>query len=99
MRESTVESEFNSACDRLGGFGVKFIPLAFAGFPDRIAFLPTARLHLVELKAPGKGPSKLQGIVHRRLRGLGFSVIVLNTIEGVLQWERYEREQIYANTK
>lgn len=99
MRESTVESEFNSACERLGGFAVKFIPVAFAGFPDRIAFLPAARLHLVELKAPGKKPRKLQGSIHKKLRALGFSVIVLDTIEGVLQWERYEQEKIYANTK
>lgn len=86
MLESTIELAFREKVKRLGGIALKFIPLAFAGFPDRMAFLPGGRLILCELKRPGEPPRKLQLSRHRLLRSLGFTVIVIDSLEAVENW-------------
>lgn len=77
--EKKIETYFTDEVERLGGLCVKFPPLFYAGFPDRLVFLPKGEFILVELKAPGKGPRLLQRKVHARLKRLGFRVEVLDT--------------------
>lgn len=86
MRERTIEKHLCDRVHRAGGMCVKFIPTAFAGFPDRIVLLPKAKITFVELKAPGKKPTKLQCFVHERLRAMGFRVLVLDSIASVDEW-------------
>ena len=69
--------------ESLGGLCVKFPPLFFAGFPDRIVLLPGARIVFVELKDEGKKPTPLQVRVHKRLKALGFRVEVLDSKESI----------------
>lgn len=57
--------------------------ISYAGLPDRLVLLPKSRIMFVELKAPGQKPSRLQEVVHARIRGLGFVVHVLDSMEGV----------------
>lgn len=81
--EKKVEIYLKSKIESLGGLCVKFAPLFFAGFPDRIVLLPGGRCLFVELKAEGKTPGALQRRVHAALRALGFRVDVLDSKESV----------------
>lgn len=81
--EKKVEKYLVVRVESLGGFCVKFPPLFFAGFPDRIVLLPGGRIVFVELKDEGKKPTPLQVRVHARLRALGFRVEVLDSKESI----------------
>lgn len=81
--EKKVEKYLVVRVESLGGLCVKFPPLFFAGFPDRIVLLPGARIVFVELKDGGKNPTPLQVRVHKRLKVLGFRVEVLDSKESI----------------
>ena len=81
--EQKVEKYLVVRVESLGGLCVKFPPLFFAGFPDRIVLLPGARIVFVELKDEGKKPTPLQVRVHKRLKALGFRVEVLDSKESI----------------
>lgn len=83
MRELTVEKYLIKAVEALGWWCLKFPPLFFAGFPDRIILGAGAVIVFVELKAPNKKPRKLQERIHKQLRAFGFRVEVLDTFESV----------------
>jgi hypothetical protein len=83
MREVTIENYLKTEIEKRGGMCVKFPPLFFAGFPDRIVLLPGELIAFVELKAPGKTPSPIQRKVHAKLRKLGFLVYVADSIAEV----------------
>ena len=53
------------------------------GAPDRLVMLPGATLWWVELKAPGKKPTKAQRHEHERMGRMGQHVFVIDSIEGV----------------
>lgn len=86
--EKQVEKHLVKLIEARGGLAVKFPPLFFAGFPDRIVLMPGGVVVFVELKAPGQRPRALQERVHARLRGLGFRVEVLDGIAGVDEFLR-----------
>lgn len=81
--EKKTEKYLKTRIEAIGGLCVKFAPLFFAGFPDRIVLLPGARCLFVELKDEGKKPNALQMRVHAVLRGLGFRVEVIDSKDGV----------------
>jgi hypothetical protein len=81
--EKKIERYLIEAVEHLGGLCVKFPPLFFRGFPDRIVLLPGGVIVFVETKAPGKKPGPIQRKVHARLRGLGFRVEVLDGYESI----------------
>lgn len=81
MLESTIEK---ALCDRvksLGGTCEKFTSPSRRGVPDRLITLPGGRIVFVELKAPGKKPTKLQLKDHERRRALGCEVLVIDSLE------------------
>lgn len=81
--EKIVEKYLVNGIERLGGLCVKFPPLFFRGFPDRIVLLPGAVIAFVETKDTGKKPRPIQERVHAKLRKLGFRVEVIDSKEGV----------------
>jgi hypothetical protein len=81
--EKKIEKYLVMGIERLGGLCVKFPPLFFRGFPDRIVLLPKGLIVFVELKAPGEKPRLIQTKVHHKLKALGFRVEVIDTVEGV----------------
>lgn len=81
--EKKVEKYLVKSIERLGGMCVKFPPLFFRGFPDRIILLPAALIVFVELKAPGEKPRLIQTKVHNKLKALGFRVEVIDSMEEV----------------
>lgn len=83
MRERDIESYLREKVKAAGGIAYKFVSPGNAGVPDRLVLLPTGRVVFVELKAPGKQPTPLQLRQQRRIRDLGFPVLVLDSKEGV----------------
>ncbi len=81
--EKKIERYLVNRVERMGGLCVKFPPLFFAGFPDRIVLLPGARIIFVETKDKGKKPTALQVRIHGKLKGMGFRVEVLDRKESI----------------
>lgn len=65
------------------GMAIKFPPLFFRGFPDRICLAPGGVIVFVECKKPGEVARPLQVKVHDQLRALGFRVEVIDSFDGV----------------
>lgn len=82
-----MEEKLRKKVEAAGGFCLKYPGNLFAGFPDRILLLPGGRVALVELKAPGRKPSPIQRLVHRKLAAIGFPVLVIDTLEEVEAFE------------
>ncbi|NCC61716.1 MAG: VRR-NUC domain-containing protein [Verrucomicrobiae bacterium] len=78
MREKEIEKKLALEAKKLGGLSVKFVSPGFDGMPDRILLMPEGKIAFVEVKAPGKHPRPLQMARHKLLRGLGFSVFILD---------------------
>jgi hypothetical protein len=82
VREAAIEQLLIRLVRARGAWPLKLIG-GEAGLPDRLVLGPGGRAAFVELKAPGKTPRPLQRVVHRRLRDLGFLVVVLDSSEAV----------------
>lgn len=81
--EKQIEARFRKKVKAAGGIALKFVSPGYRGVPDRLVFMPRGRIYLVELKAPGKKPSKLQLKVKAMLEGLGFKYYVIDSYEAV----------------
>lgn len=94
IRESLVENWFRKACNVNNFLCWKFTSPSLNGVPDRIVLMPNAKIAFVELKAPGKKPTKLQAHCHSILRKLGFPVFVIDGKEGIekfITWAKTKR--------
>jgi hypothetical protein len=92
MLEKDIEKYLTSKVKALKGKAYKWVSPGNAGVPDRIVMIPGGRIAFVELKAPGKKPSPLQLVQHKKLGGLGFNVYVLDSKEGIdefLGWTQW----------
>lgn len=83
MRERTIEQALSREVCRVGGMCLKFTSPSTRGVPDRIVLMPGGRMTFVEVKAPGRRPTRVQRIMHDRLRALGFTVLVVDSMEGI----------------
>lgn len=81
--ESKLETKLKKRTEAEGGWCVKLLSNYITGLPDRLLLLPGGRVIFVEVKAPGKKPKRIQGIIHKRLRGLGFQVEVVDSLETI----------------
>ena len=89
MREARVEAALVRQVKERGGMCLKFVSPGRRHVPDRIVLWPgPARVHFVELKAPGKAPRPGQQREIARLMSMGFPVYVLDTIEQVAAYVR-----------
>lgn len=88
MLEREVENHLREEVKRLGGVAFKFVSPGNDGVPDRLVCLPGGRVAFIELKAPGKKPTPLQVRQMERLQELGFSAMVLDSIEAVDEFIR-----------
>ena len=83
MRERTLERKLVEAVTRVGGLALKFVSPGMAGVPDRLLLFPEGKIAFVEMKAPGKHPTKLQRLRHAQLRDLGFRVYVIDSVHQI----------------
>ena len=82
MREKYIEQQLAKEVRGRGGLCEKWIS-GTSGWPDRIVILPDGKVGVVEVKAPGKEPRKLQMHRHEQLRLLGQKVYVLDHPEQI----------------
>lgn len=75
--EKLIENKLKKAVEKQQGWCLKFWPISFAGFPDRIVLLPGGKIYFVELKSPIGKLSLLQESRIAYLRKLGFLVWVI----------------------
>jgi len=92
MRESQIEAHLVKRVKELGGEVRKVQWIGRRGAPDRLVMLRHRILNIdgnytrtifVELKAPGEKPTSLQLREHERMRAMGQTVVVIDSIEGV----------------
>ncbi|EPY07440.1 VRR-NUC domain-containing protein [Paenibacillus alvei TS-15] len=83
MRERDIEKYLREQVKAAGGKAYKWNSPGNSGVPDRIVIMPGNCITFVELKAPGKQPTKLQLVQHKRLREMDCDVRVIDSIEQV----------------
>lgn len=83
MLERDIEKALVKRIKVLGGLCEKFVSPSNIGVPDRLICLPNNTVIFCELKAPGKKPTEKQLRDHERRRALGFTVLVIDSIEGI----------------
>lgn len=88
MRESQIESYLRDQIKGVGGWAPKWVSPGNNGVPDRIIFLPDRKIVFIETKAPGKKPTPLQIVQHRRLASFGWDVPIIDSREQVDAWIR-----------
>lgn len=84
MLERKLEGYFRDQVKAAGGWAIKFVPKYISGFPDRFVLWKGARVDFVELKRPGvrfgkRIGEKLQKLVHEKLKGFGFKVLIIDS--------------------
>lgn len=79
MRESAIEAYLRDKVKQRGGIAYKFISPGNSGVPDRLVLFPGEKSIFVELKAPGKEPTPIQLLQHKRIKALGFKVLVIDS--------------------
>lgn len=83
VRETTIESYLLDLVRRLGGLCIKLSAPSDAGWPDRLIVLPGGLVGVLELKRPGKTPTRLQLYRIGQLVGLGLKAGWANSFAGV----------------
>ena len=81
--EKLVEKYLRQRVNLAGGRALNFVSPGFTGVPDRIIFMPGARVYFAETKDLGKKPRPRQVRVHKFLRDLGFLVFVPDSYTAV----------------
>lgn len=93
MCEKSTEKRLVTEVERVGGWCLKLPAIHNAGLPDRLCLFPGGEVVFVELKAFGKKPRKIQTLMHRKIRALGFRVEVVDTPEQIKKITREYEEQ------
>ena len=83
MREKYIEQKLVSEVKKRGGICLKLASTGLEGIPDRLVLMAKGKIAFVELKAPKQKPRKLQLVRIKKLKELGFSVYVLDTLEDI----------------
>lgn len=78
MLERDVEKALVKRVKALGGMAEKFTSPARRSVPDRLVTMPDGQIIFVELKAPGKKPTKAQERDHTKRRAMGCDVRVID---------------------
>ncbi|MBM7631115.1 VRR-NUC domain-containing protein [Geomicrobium sediminis] len=86
MRERDIENYLRDRIKKVGGIAYKFESPGNVGVPDRLILLPGGEVHFIELKAPGRKPTKNQTHQHKRFERLGSIVHVIDSKQGVDEW-------------
>jgi hypothetical protein len=81
IRERDVEQALVHHMRMCGGLALKFVSPGWSGAPDRLCLWPGGKVVFVEVKRPGEGPRPLQVRRMEQLRGLGFEVEVVDSLE------------------
>ena len=83
MRERDIERYLVAQTAAHGGECRKVKWIGRNGAPDRLVMLPDRPAIWVELKATGKKPEAHQTREHMRMRAMGQTVVVIDSVDGV----------------
>ncbi len=83
--EKLIEKTLVAEVKSLGGWSLKLPCTYVTGLPDRLVLLPRGVIFFVEVKTTGKKPTAVQRLVHKRLRRLGFTVHVIDSLKQLNQ--------------
>ena len=72
--EKVTEKKLRDEVESLGGLCIKMISTHLNGLPDRLCLFPNGAAVFVEVKSTGDTPKRLQRIMHKNIRKLGFPV-------------------------
>ncbi len=92
MRERDIERKLIQEVRRTGGLALKFVSPGFNGVPDRLLLFMGGKVAFAEVKAPGEKPRPLQEHRMEQLRGLGFRVYVVDSLDAVQNIVQIETE-------
>lgn len=98
MCEKSTEKRLVTEVERVGGWCLKLPAIHNAGLPDRLCLFPGGEIVFVELKAFNKKPRKIQTLMHRKIRALGFRVEVADTPEQIKKIIKEYEEQCKFNS-
>jgi len=79
--EKLIEKQLTAEVNLLQGWSIKLLCTYVTGLPDRLVLLPGGILFFAELKSTGKKPTTVQKLVHEKIRRLGFTVYVIDSLE------------------
>jgi len=79
--EKLIEKTLNAEVKKLDGWALKLLCQFVTGLPDRLVLLPGGVVFFVEVKSTGKKPTPVQRLVHKKLRAMGFTVHVIDSLE------------------
>ena len=88
MRESKIEKVLREAVESNAGVAYKFVSPGRRGVPDRLVLFPGGRAYFVELKAPGKDLEPHQDREIARIRRMGHSVTVIDSVQKAKDWAK-----------
>ncbi|PHS06387.1 MAG: nuclease [Blastopirellula sp.] len=80
MREAPIEKKVTEFAKAKGWISYKWVSPNYRGVPDRL-FFKASQIIIIEFKATGRKPSKLQAHIHKKLEKEGFEVHVIDSIE------------------
>jgi hypothetical protein len=83
--EKLIEKRLNAEVKSLGGWSLKLLCQFVSGLPDRLVLLPGGVILFIEVKSTGKKPTPIQLLVHKRLRRMGFTVHVVDSLKQLNQ--------------
>jgi hypothetical protein len=85
-KENTIEAALVKSVEAIGGIAAKMTSPGRRGFPDRILFLPDARIVVVEVKRPKGGRvSKHQMQWLHSLQELGVEIAIVRNERDIAQ--------------
>ena len=82
MKERHIERALKARIEALGGVCWKLVCPGTSGVPDRLCLMG-GRIVFVEVKAPGQQPRPIQHRRIQQLRDLGFTVMIIDTMDGI----------------
>lgn len=86
IREKDVEQALIRAVRKSGGMCLKLISPGMDGVPDRLCLWPHGEVAFAEVKKPGQRPRPLQERRIAQLRGLGFRVEVIDSLDAAAKF-------------
>lgn len=82
ISEKDLESTFSEKLNRTKKVWViKLLSTFIKGLPDRMILCQGGYVGFAEIKTMGKKPTKIQLLIHSKLRALGFTVLVIDDLE------------------
>lgn len=77
--EKLLDRKLKEAVKKMGGMPIKLETNYISGLPDRLFLLPGGVMFFAEIKTTGEEPKPLQKSMHKKLKGLGFHVLTIDS--------------------